>query len=145
MQKNINKIITKQITAFGGVIENKGKILMALRTEEENPAAHMKWELPGGKCEYGETPQQALKRELMEETGIEVEVGDLIPFVQTSYWDYPFGKQQTLCFYLRCKLIKQHPVKKDHHIADIKWFTQDEAAGLDSLPGTKEVLKLIRS
>ncbi len=120
-------------------------VLMALRNEEECPDAHMKWEFPGGKVDFGETPQESLQREFLEETGITVRVKELLPFVQTSYWDYEWGKQQTLCFLYLCELVKQDPiVEKDHHIEEIRWIPLDEVSKLSVLPGTHEAISLAR-
>jgi 8-oxo-dGTP diphosphatase len=136
--------MNKQITVFSAAVLHNNKILMVLRTEEELPEAHMKWEFPGGKCNFGETPQETIIRELREETGIDVSVNTLLPFIQTSYWNYSWGTQQTLCFVFACSFIKAHKQKKmDHHIAKIGWFTIEEARELNSLPGTKEILDLV--
>lgn len=134
----------KQITVFLGVLIHKKKILMLQRKEEEVPEAHHKWEFPGGKCEFDETPQEALTREFLEETGIDVEVKELLPFVQTSYWKYNWGTQQTLCFAFRCSLVKEGKRQNDHHVEDVKWFYPDEILKLDSLPGTAEVITIIK-
>ena len=136
--------MNKQITVFSGVCIRDSKVLMILRDEEENPDAHLKWEFPGGKCDFGETPQESLAREFIEEAGIQVEVKDLLPYLQTSYWDYAWGKQQTLCFLFLCDFVSEHPVKeKDHHVREIAWIEIEKAKKLPSLPGTVEVLAYI--
>ena len=58
------------------IIENEGKILLARRAADQKLAG--KWEFPGGKVEAGESPEECLKRELEEEFGIQVEVGEFI-------------------------------------------------------------------
>ncbi len=58
------------------IIEKEGKILIARRAEDQKLAG--KWEFPGGKVEDGESPEERLKRELEEEFGIQVEVGEYI-------------------------------------------------------------------
>lgn len=138
--------MNKQITVFSGILLKDRKVFMVQRSEEELPDAHLKWEFPGGKCEFDETPQEALKREFFEETGIEVEVKELIPFVQTAYWNYAWGIQQTLCFAFRCEFIKQHKVaKKDHHVERTSWFSLEDIKNLETLPGTEELLHIITS
>ncbi len=118
---------------------------MILRDEEENSAAHLKWEFPGGKCDFGETPQESLQREFKEEAEVAVKVTDLLPFIQTNYWDYEWGKQQTLCFLFLCEYIKDYPLaKRDHHVKDIAWIEIDKVKSLASLPGTNEVISLIK-
>ncbi len=64
------------IRVVAGVFEKGGRILIAKR--KKNSSLGGKWEFPGGKLEDGETPQECLKRELMEEFGIESKVGDFI-------------------------------------------------------------------
>ena len=66
--------INKQIIVFSGVLIKDGKVLLNLRNEPELPSAHLKWELPGGKADFGESPEGALIREFKEETGREVRV-----------------------------------------------------------------------
>ncbi len=65
------------------VIVKDGRVLIAQRKKEERLGG--KWEFPGGKVETGENPEQALKRELREELGIEAEIGD---FLCSSRYDY---------------------------------------------------------
>lgn len=136
--------MNKQITVFAGALVKDGKILMVLRHEPENEKAHLKWEYPGGKVDFGETPQQSVEREFMEETGIEVKATELLPFIQVSYWDYEWGRQQTLCFMFLCEFIAEHERPHDHHIADIKWFDIGEVKNLNSLPGTMEVIEIVK-
>jgi 8-oxo-dGTP diphosphatase len=71
----------KQVTA--AVIEKDGLILLAQRKAGDTLGG--KWEFPGGKLEPGETPQACLRRELMEEFGVDTEIGD---FVCSSRFEY---------------------------------------------------------
>ncbi len=135
--------MNKQITVFSGCLINEGKILLVQRNEPECPEAHMKWELPGGKCDFGETPQQSIEREFLEETGRVVKATKLLPEVFTCYWDYEWGQQQTLCFVFLCELIKEgEPEEKDHHVEKIEWIDVEKVKDLDSLPGTNEAVSL---
>ena len=136
--------MNKQITIFSGCVVNNDKVLMAQRDEVECPEAHLKWELPGGKVDFGETPAEAVAREIWEETGRKVKVVKLLPYVQTVYWDYEWGKQQTLCFcYLRELIEDGKPQEKDHHIEKIEWIPIEKAKTLPSLPGVTEILELV--
>ena len=116
---------------------------MIQRTEEECPAAHLKWDLPGGKVDFDETPQQAVQREFFEETGIEVMVNDFLPHVQLNYWNYTDNSvQQTVIFAFRCKYIKETPIQQDHHVERLSWIHIKDVSQLDTLPGIKTFINL---
>ncbi len=134
----------QQITVFSGVLINDGRVLMNLRHEPELPEAHLRWEFPAGKCDFGETPQEALTREFLEETGVEISVGELIPFVQTNYWQYSWGTNQVLAFAFRCTFINEQERTVDHHVKDVKWVAIDEVSELPCLPGIKECLDIVK-
>lgn len=76
------------------------------------------WEFPGGKLEQGETPKEALKREIMEELDTEIEVGELIDTIE---YDYPNFHLSMQCFW--CRVVKGDLVLKEHEAS--KWLTKD--------------------
>ncbi len=129
-----------QVVVFAGLLIHEGKILMGQRKEPELTDAHLKWEFPGGKPRFGEDPKETVKREFLEETGITVDVGELIPYVQNSIWKYEDRTVQSLCFAFTCSFLSQQAFPNDHHVEKIEWFSVEEVATLDSLPGTKEML-----
>ncbi len=134
-----SKKINNQIIVFLGVVIKDGKSLMILRNEPECPKAHLKWEWPGGKADLGETPQQALMREFLEETGVTIKVGRLLSHIQVSNWEYAWGIQQTILFGFECKFISQTKMDKmDHHAKKVEWVGIDKIKKLKSLPGTNE-------
>ena len=94
------------------------------------------WEFPGGKIQEGETPQEALKREIMEELDTEIEVGDLI---HTIEYDYPEFHLSMDCFW--CSIVKGDLVLKEHKAA--KWLTIDSLDGVDWLPADSSLAKKI--
>ena len=137
--------MNKQITVFSGVVLKDGKVLLVQRDEKECPDAHLKWEFPGGKVDFGETPQDSVVREIFEETGVKVKLNQLLSFVQTSYWKYSWGNQQTLCFIYTCYFVSQRSVKRDHHVRDVAWVELDGVKKLPTLPGTQEILELVKN
>lgn len=115
----------KNIYVVGAIIIENGKILCAQRGASKTLA--YKWEFPGGKIEAGETPEQALKREIMEEMHCEIAIGKQV--AHTEY-EYDFGIVHLTTFY--CTLLKGEPVLTEH--LEIKWLIPNEIAALDWAP-----------
>lgn len=128
----------KQITVFIGLVVYEGKILLTKRSESELKDAHLKWEFPGGKVDFGETPQEAVEREIEEETGVKVKVGRLLPYIHTVYWEYPWGMQHTIIFGFECKYVSEKKREHDHHVDSIAWVPLNEYLNLETLPGGRE-------
>jgi len=95
------------------------------------------WEFPGGKIQEGETPQEALKREIMEELDTEIEVGDLI---ETVEYDYPEFHLSMDCFW--CGIVSGDLVLKEHEAA--RWLTKNSLDEVDWLPADLSLIDQIR-
>lgn len=95
------------------------------------------WEFPGGKVESGETPQQALIREIIEELDTEIKVGELI---DTLEYDYPTFHLSMDCFWAEVKA--GHLELKEAEAA--KWLTKDQLDSIDWLPADILLIDQIR-
>ena len=96
------------------------------------------WEFPGGKVESGETPQEALKREIIEELDTEVSVGELMDTVE---YDYPQFHLSMDCFW--CQIVRGNLVLKEHEAA--RWLTKDELNNVEWLPADITLIEKIRN
>ena len=91
------------------------------------------WEFPGGKMETGESPQEALKREICEELDAEVEVRELL---ETVEWDYPNFHLTMHCFI--CSLLSESLHLNEHEAAT--WLTHETLRSVKWLPADEGLL-----
>lgn len=91
------------------------------------------WEFPGGKMEKGETPEQALRREIKEELDTLIVVENLLTTVE---WDYPDFHLTMHCYW--CHVESGELTLKEHEAA--RWLTLDQLDTVDWLPADREVV-----
>lgn len=120
----------KNIEVVAGIIKDGDMIFATQRGYGEFKDG---WEFPGGKMEPGETPQQALARELKEELAIDVNVGN---FLCTVDYDYPTFHLTMHCFY--CSVIGGELTLLEHEAA--KWLKTTELHSVNWLPADIEVV-----
>lgn len=124
----------KKIEVVAAVIRDGDKIFATQRGYGEFKDG---WEFPGGKIEPGETPQQALVREIKEELDTEIEVQELIDTVE---YDYPTFHLTMHCFWARIK--EGNLILKEHEAA--KWLTRDTLNTVDWLPADEGLVEKIK-
>ena len=128
-------VFVKSIEVSAGLVFRNGKLLITQR----HAGAHLGglWEFPGGKREANETFEECLVRELREELGIEVEVGELIESLTHSYPE----KTVLLKFFL-CRWTRNDPKPIDCH--DLKWVTAEELSNYEFPAADARLLEMLR-
>lgn len=125
----------KRIEVVAAIIIDHNKIFATQRGYGEFKDG---WEFPGGKIEAGETPKQALEREIREELDTEINVGDLF---ETVEYDYPAFHLTMHCFL--CTIKSGNLVLKEHEAA--RWLTKEDLDSVDWLPADKGLIEKLRT
>ncbi len=120
----------KTIKVVAAIIIHENKIFATQRGYGEFEGG---WEFPGGKVEPGETSQEALAREIMEELDTQIEAGELLDTVE---YDYPKFHLSMDCFL--CTIKSGHLVLKEHEAA--RWLTRETLDSVDWLPADQSLI-----
>ena len=124
----------KTVRVVAAVIRKDDKIFATQRGYGEFKDG---WEFLGGKIEEGETPEQALAREIKEELDTEIQVGKLIDTIE---YDYPKFHLSMDCFW--CEIMQGGLELKEHEAA--RWLSKEELYSVDWLPADKGLAEGIR-
>ena len=124
----------KTIHVVAAIIENEGKILATQRGYGEFEGM---WEFPGGKIEPGESSEDALKREIQEELGIDITIDE---FLCTTNYDYPSFHLTMHCYI--CRVESGMIELREHKSA--RWLTADMLDSVEWLPADLEVVARLK-
>ena len=124
----------KTVSVVAAVIKDKDRIFATARGYGEYKGW---WEFPGGKIEQGETPQQALIREIKEELDTEIRVGELIDTIE---YDYPTFHLSMNCFW--AEVVAGNLVLKE--AAAAKWLTKETLDSVEWLPADITLIEKIK-
>lgn len=123
----------KIVRVVAAVIKKNDKIFA---TQRGYGAFKDGWEFPGGKIEPGETPKQALVREIKEELDTEIRVGEQIDTIEYDYPDFHLSMD---CFW--CEVIQGELELKEHEAA--RWLSKENLFSVDWLPADVGLIKKI--
>jgi len=124
------------IEVAAGLVFRNGKLLITQRHADTHLGGL--WEFPGGKREADETFEECLVRELREELGIEVEVGELVESLTHTY-----PEKTVLLKFFRCRWKQNEPKPID--CLDLKWVTADELRNYEFPAADAKLLEMLRS
>lgn len=121
--------------AVGVLVDGENRVLIGQRTARD--AYYQQWEFPGGKLESGESPAQALKRELAEELGIQVAESE--PIME---WQHHYPDRFVHLFVERVTQYQGEPRSKENQA--LKWVALDEIEHIDFLAGNQAIVDRLR-
>ena len=124
----------RRVLVTAAVIEKEGKVLLAQREQGDRLAG--KWEFPGGKIEKGETPKDCLAREIREELGIEVRVGE---FICSSRFDYDHASVEVLAY--RCKWVGGELQQNAHQA--LQWVVPEALVEIDLAEADRPIARCL--
>ena len=125
----------KTVAVVAAIIVKQDKFLATQRGYGDFAGG---WEFPGGKVEPNETPEQALAREIKEELGADITVGE---YLVTSEYDYETFHLSMRCYF--CSLLSDHVDLFEH--SDAKWLDMGTIDSVDWLPADIQVVDAIKA
>lgn len=126
------------------VIKRKDKFLLTYRVEPEGKpkSVYVGWQLPGGKLEFGEKPQDSLKREIKEEVGFEINIIRLLSKIFSDVRTTKNGQWQGIFIPYLCEMQNpQNKIVLNKEASKYGWFSLNEVKSLKTLPLDYEIIK----
>lgn len=124
----------KQVNVAAGIIISEGQVLATMRDTGDFSGL---WEFPGGKIEYGETPEETLHREIYEELAIDVEIVELFHILD---YDYPEFHLHMHCYI--CRPVSKEMILSVHR--EYRWLDRDSLKSVQWLPADIEILEPLK-
>ncbi len=123
------------IKVAAAIIEKDGKFLICKRGPGGN--CEFLWEFPGGKLEEGETPFEAIFREIEEELSVKIKPSEI-------FCEYPFSypEKDIYFYFIRAKLLCEE-IKPNFH-TEIKWVSKNELSDYEFCPADLETVKKLK-
>lgn len=132
-----------KLIVLGAVENDKGEFLLSQRNDVDVLDAHLKWDFLGGKNEFGESLEKTLEREIFEEAGVRVRVGDMFPRSTFQVWDHKLFDLHVVVVCHHCKFVSGEPRPNDPKIFDLKWVKRQDLVNFDFLPTTQFFVNMI--
>lgn len=130
--------VRKQILVAAAVVLREGRVLLTQRKKGSHLAGA--WEFPGGKVEPDEDPRDAVARELREELGVEIDVGDI---VDVTFHRYP--EKSVLLLFYEAALAPGSPEPRPLDVADLRWAARGDLRDEAFPPADVAILTKVRA
>lgn len=130
---------------IGVVRDLQGRVLLGRRYQPEIPEIHGKWNLLGGRVEFGESPEEALVREIKEESGLEVEVVRMLPQIFTRYRTKSDGTElQILPISYECNVVggELSVMLDDPGVSELSFFDPESIATIELIENENHIIEL---
>lgn len=134
----------KKIVVVTAIIENdNGDILLSQRYDPSFPDAHLKWDLPWWKNEFGENLEETILREVKEETWLDIAIQQMLPTHVFNLRETNKIHQHTLIFCFQAKKIWWEIYYNDPKIHTLKWVKKENIIEYDLLPGIQKLISFL--
>lgn len=136
MRKRIQVVVVS-------LIKNGDKYLLTKRYDPRNKSVHNSWQLPGGGLEFHETVVDCAVREAKEETGLDVQIVKIIPFIHEKIF-FKSGWHGVAIAFLCTLRDKNQQIVLNHEATAYNWYTLEEVDALRLHHGTKAFFEKIK-
>lgn len=133
----------KKLIVLGLIKNNNNEFLLSQRYDPDILDAHLRWDLPGGTNEFGESLEETLIREVLEETGLKIEVNEMLPKSISRKWKHKDYSIHVVVFCYCCSYVNGEVHLNDHKINDLKWVKKEDFKGYDFLPTTQAFIDMV--
>ena len=136
----------KRIVAVVGVVfDVNNKVLLSQRNQPQTPYAHDKWQFPGGGMEFGEDPIETVKREVKEETGIDIELLSEKPVLHSSNLSMPEEDIHLVVLGFPARYVSgEINVSADSETKDAKWCDAEKIDFSVCIPEAEPIFKKLQ-
>jgi 8-oxo-dGTP pyrophosphatase MutT (NUDIX family) len=119
----------------------RGEAVLLVRRRDPAAALDSRWELPGGKIDFGEQPEVAVAREVLEETGYAINVRSLLPYIYSTVWARHDRTEHIILLVFDCAAGERIEMPRDPRVAEVAWRRPWEIDFDQALPSVQHFVE----